>query len=73
MLQERSIGYGKSGYYIASSGLVAWDDIYDAYSLELKKRGVVDDEMVKDADDSTQEKMAEILDGISAKIQLGGL
>ncbi|OWY47487.1 NAD(P)-binding protein [Alternaria alternata] len=73
MLQERSIGYGKSGYYIASSGSIAWDDIYDAYSLELKRRGVVDDETVKDADDSTQEKMAEILDGIPAKIQLGGL
>jgi nucleoside-diphosphate-sugar epimerase len=73
MLQERSIGYGKSGYYIASSGSVAWDDIYNAYSIELKKRSVVDDEMVKDADDSTQEKMAEILDGIPAKIQLGGL
>jgi nucleoside-diphosphate-sugar epimerase len=73
MLQERSIGYGKSGYYIASSGSVAWDDIYDAYSLELKRQGVVDDETVKDADDSTQEKMAEILGGIPAKVQLGGL
>ncbi|CAN9095888.1 unnamed protein product [Alternaria alternata] len=73
MLQERSIGYGKSGYYIASPGSIAWDDIYDAYSLELKKQGVVDDETVKDADDSIQEKMAEILDGIPAKIQLGGL
>jgi hypothetical protein len=73
MLQKKSIGYGKSGYYIACAGSVAWDDIYDAYSLELKKRGVVDDETVKDADDMTREKMTEILDGIPAKVQLGGL
>jgi nucleoside-diphosphate-sugar epimerase len=71
MLEERAIGYGKSGYYVASSGQVAWDDIYDAYSLALKKQGVVDEETVKDADDEIQEKMTEVL-GIPARLQIGG-
>ncbi|KAF2640582.1 NAD(P)-binding protein [Massarina eburnea CBS 473.64] len=45
-LQDRDIGHGKQGYYLASSGSVAWADIYEAMGKTLKERGAVDVEGV---------------------------
>lgn len=59
MLEGRDIPHGKQGYYLASPGSVAWDDLYVAMAKALKKRGIVDDEDIAPADDETLKKMAE--------------
>ena len=48
-----------------------WDDIYNAFSRELKKADVVDDEVVRDATFEIEEKMDAAL-GQPAKLALGG-
>ena len=49
--------HGKNGYYLASSGSVAWDDLYAAMAKSLARRGVITDESVALADDEALEKM----------------
>ncbi|OIW28588.1 NAD(P)-binding protein [Coniochaeta ligniaria NRRL 30616] len=66
--------YGKSGYYLAASGSVAWDDIYSAMAEGLAKRKVVGDASVVRADAQALEKMGAAL-GVPAEIvavQIGG-
>ncbi|KAK7742428.1 hypothetical protein SLS62_010736 [Diatrype stigma] len=50
--------HGKNGFYLASSGSVAWDDLYAAIAKSLAQRGVVADDGVALADDEALEKMA---------------
>ncbi|KAJ1570137.1 hypothetical protein HK096_004510 [Nowakowskiella sp. JEL0078] len=50
---------GRNGYYLASSGLVGWNDIYAAIASALYKRGVIADSEVKPADAESLSKMAE--------------
>lgn len=52
-------GHGKDGYYLASSGRVAWIDIYTAIAKALASRQVVDSSEVKKADNKALAKMAE--------------
>lgn len=75
ILEGKNIGHGKDGYFLASPGSVAWDDIYAAMAEALKKRGVIDDEKVERADKQTLEKMGEGLEcpGDFVPMQLGGL
>jgi nucleoside-diphosphate-sugar epimerase len=75
MLEGRDIGHGKRGYYLASSGRVAWDDIYEAMAKALKARGVIDDENLKEADDEALEKMSEVLGWGKdfVRVHVGGL
>ncbi|KAM5517496.1 nad dependent epimerase dehydratase family protein [Fusarium oxysporum f. sp. phaseoli] len=54
-------GHGKLGYYLASSGSVPWNDIYNAFAKALAQRGVIDDATVQDADDEILQKMADAL------------
>ncbi|RYC79948.1 hypothetical protein BFJ63_vAg17168 [Fusarium oxysporum f. sp. narcissi] len=54
-------GHGKLGYYLASSGSVPWNDIYNAFGKALAQRGVIDDATVQDADDEILQKMADAL------------
>ncbi|KAJ5953134.1 hypothetical protein N7454_000030 [Penicillium verhagenii] len=61
MLLNKDMGYNKQGFYMASSGSVAWDDIYHAFAVALAKRGVVDDDRVKQADDIALVEMGEAL------------
>lgn len=75
MASGEQIGYNKQGYYLAASGLVAWDDIYAAMAKGLEKRGVIEDEKVLDADEAGLRLMAQ---GVgcpepTVPIQLGGL
>ena len=74
-LTGNDIGHGRKGYYLASPGSVAWDDLYVAMAQAMAKRGVVDDAEVKDADDEALQKMAEALDSPKEMVQvhLGGL
>lgn len=75
ILEGRDIGHGKNGYFLASSGSVAWEDIYAAMAKALKKRGAVDDESIGMADEKVMEKMGEGLEcpGPFVPMQLGGL
>ncbi|KAH7095522.1 hypothetical protein FB567DRAFT_31840 [Paraphoma chrysanthemicola] len=61
ILSGGELGYGKSGYYLASSGSVAWRDIYAAMAKALQKRGVVRSSEVRKADDSALKKLSETL------------
>ncbi|KAF1970115.1 NAD(P)-binding protein [Bimuria novae-zelandiae CBS 107.79] len=75
ILEERDIGHGKNGYFLASPGSVAWDDIYTAMAKALKKRGVIGDEEIQMADRDDLAKMGEGLDCPAdfVPLMLGGL
>ncbi|RDW61178.1 uncharacterized protein DSM5745_10676 [Aspergillus mulundensis] len=68
------IPHGRDGFYLASSGCVAWDDIYSAFAGVLYKRGVIDDAVVEMADGEALGRMGAGLDlrngGVA--VQLGG-
>ncbi|KAJ4172715.1 hypothetical protein NW754_002918 [Fusarium falciforme] len=74
ILENKDIGHGKKGYYLAASGSVAWDDIYSQFAKALAKRGLVDDETVRDADDEALDGMATALNCSRdfVAVQLGG-
>ncbi|KAL4930474.1 uncharacterized protein BDV17DRAFT_258730 [Aspergillus undulatus] len=74
ILQGISIGHGRNGFFLASSGSVAWDDIYAAFAKALAKRGVIADETVEMADEGALKRMEEGLDlrNGTVGIQLGG-
>ncbi|OJJ03402.1 hypothetical protein ASPVEDRAFT_890140 [Aspergillus versicolor CBS 583.65] len=61
ILEGKNPGYGKNGYYLASSGRVAWHDVYEAMAVALAKRSVINDATVVQADDAALEKMASAL------------
>ncbi|KAH8681749.1 hypothetical protein BX600DRAFT_447245 [Xylariales sp. PMI_506] len=53
--------YGRNGYYLASPGSVAWDDLYAATAEALTKRGVVENAEVYQADSQALEAMGAAL------------
>ncbi|KAH8880568.1 NAD(P)-binding protein [Thozetella sp. PMI_491] len=57
-LSGQEVGHGKNGYFLASSGSVAWDDLYAAMAVALKKRGAIEDETMKRASQEDLEKVA---------------
>jgi hypothetical protein len=67
-------GYGKDGYYLASSGSVAWRDIYAAMAKALAKRGVVSSSEVRKVNDAALEKIGEALGCPKefVSVQIGG-
>lgn len=75
ILEGRDIGSGERGYFLASPGSVAWEDIYGVMAKALEKRGVVDSEEVERADEGALEKMGEGLECPAGFVgmQLGGL
>ncbi|KAL4950599.1 hypothetical protein BDW69DRAFT_171801 [Aspergillus filifer] len=74
ILDGRDIGHGKNGFFLASPGSVAWDDIYGAFAKALTKRGVIDDATIETADETALKKMEQGLDLANGPvaIQLGG-
>lgn len=74
ILQGKDVGHGKEGFFLAASGSVAWDDIYQAFANALSKRGVIETDEVELADESGLEKMGRGLDlrNGTVAIQLGG-
>ncbi|OJJ77419.1 hypothetical protein ASPBRDRAFT_70828 [Aspergillus brasiliensis CBS 101740] len=74
MLLGEKIGSGKNGYYLASSGLLAWDQIYSAISAALARRNIVDSDAVQDAREGTLDQMGQALDvePSSVPVLLGG-
>lgn len=73
-MAEENVESGPNGYYLAASGSVAWDDIYDAFAVSLAKRGIIEDSLVTLADDAVLEKMAKGLGSPKefVPVQLGG-
>lgn len=61
---------GKQGFYLASSGSVAWRDLYKAMAGALKEHGVIKDADVRDADDGVRAEMAK---GMGCPPELVGL
>lgn len=70
----KEIGSGKNGYYLASPGSVAWNDLYSAMAQALAKRKVIQDATVKQATDEDLTKMASGLGCAKdfVLVQLGG-
>ncbi|PYH93097.1 hypothetical protein BO71DRAFT_450984 [Aspergillus ellipticus CBS 707.79] len=68
ILCGEDIGYGKNGFFLATSGSVHWNKIYGAMANSLAKRGLVDDETVRQATGTDQTKMAESLSVPSAAV-----
>ncbi|PVH77053.1 NAD(P)-binding protein [Cadophora sp. DSE1049] len=74
ILTGEKIGSGKIGYYLASPGSVAWDDLYAAMAQSLAKRNVIKSAAVEQATDAHLVKMGA---GIGCPrdivvVQLGG-
>ncbi|KAG8627727.1 hypothetical protein KVT40_003600 [Elsinoe batatas] len=61
ILEGRDIDSGKDGYYLASSGVVVWDDLYDAMAKALVTQGIVKDASVKLASEIERGQIAKAL------------
>ncbi|KAJ9262166.1 hypothetical protein DTO212C5_8058 [Paecilomyces variotii] len=61
ILLGKGFGHGKKSFFLATSGSMAWDDLYDVFARSLAKRNIVDDETVHDADEAVLEKMGQAL------------
>ncbi|KIW58473.1 hypothetical protein PV05_02985 [Exophiala xenobiotica] len=75
IFSDKSPGCGKNGYYLASPGSVAWEDLYAGIAKALAKRGVISDATVEPASDKAMSDMGEAL-GCPKELvplQLGGL
>lgn len=67
-------GHGRNGYFLASPGGVAWEDIYAAMAAALARRGIVADDSVMPASLQVLERIGEAL-GCPAEfvpVQIGG-
>ncbi|KAL7953521.1 hypothetical protein V8C34DRAFT_320980 [Trichoderma compactum] len=71
---NNNIGHGRQGYYLPSPGSVAWDDLYARMAIALAKKGIVEDERVKLADDAALETMSRGLNCPNpyVRVQLAG-
>ncbi|KAJ9399474.1 hypothetical protein DTO282F9_3586 [Paecilomyces variotii] len=61
ILLGKGFGHGKKSFFLATSGSMAWDDLYDVFARSLAKRNIVDDETVHDANEAVLEKMGQAL------------
>lgn len=61
ILSGEEVGHGKDGYFLASPGSVAWDDIYGAMAVALAKCNAVEDDSVVPASKQILEQMGEAL------------
>lgn len=74
ILSGANPSWGKAGYYLASSGSVAWNDIYAAIARALAEQKVVLSSEVKQADDAVLNDIAQALRCPKAlvPVQIGG-
>ncbi|KAI1804253.1 NAD(P)-binding protein [Daldinia bambusicola] len=74
ILADENPSHGRNGYYLAASGSVAWDDLYDSIAAALVKRGVIADGSVTLASEKNTEDMGTAI-GVPKEmvhLQLGG-
>lgn len=74
ILTNMNPGHGKSGFYLAASGKIAWHDIYVAIAEALARRGVISDERVDLMTDPALEKIAKAqnVSPSSVTVKIGG-
>jgi len=75
ILEGKNPGSGKHGYYLASPGSVAWNDLYIAMAAALKKRGRIADSTVLPADEaalSAASKALDVSSHASVEVAIGG-
>jgi hypothetical protein len=74
ILKNRDLPHGKKGYYLASSGSVAWDDLYQAMARRLFKKKVIETDQVIRAGETEIVQMAKGVGCPPAfvRLQLGG-
>ncbi|GFG05105.1 hypothetical protein IFM5058_02260 [Aspergillus udagawae] len=74
ILSADDIPHGRNGYYLPSSGGVAWKDIYASIAAALFKRGLLMDSAVHPADDDILATMAAALGSPKemVAVQVGG-
>ncbi|KKK20212.1 hypothetical protein ARAM_001734 [Aspergillus rambellii] len=74
ILSGSEIGWGKNGFFLAASGSIHWNDVYEAMATALAKRGVINSRRIAQADDEVLAKMGEALQVPPAIVQvhLGG-
>ncbi|KAL4803998.1 NAD(P)-binding protein [Aspergillus unguis] len=58
ILQNKNPGHGRNGFYLASSGKVAWHDIYAGIAKALARRGKIADERIEVMDDAALAQVA---------------
>ncbi|VUC29555.1 unnamed protein product [Clonostachys rosea] len=58
ILNEKNPDWGANGHYLAASGSVVWDDLYEKVAQALKRRGRIEDDSVVVADKTALEAMA---------------
>jgi hypothetical protein len=61
ILSGKQICHNRQGYYLASSGAVAWSDLYKQMAKALAKRGVVEDDTLHEAHAESLEQAAKAL------------
>ncbi|GKZ75223.1 hypothetical protein AnigIFM50267_003329 [Aspergillus niger] len=61
ILSSEDCDHGQEGFYLASSGRVAWKDVYASIGAALFKRGLIKDSAVHPADEKVLAVMAETL------------
>ncbi|KAM0715171.1 hypothetical protein Q7P37_009636 [Cladosporium fusiforme] len=61
ILAEENIGCNRDGYYLASSGSVAWADLYKAMAKAMAQHGAVDDDTLHEASEDSLEAAAKAL------------
>lgn len=64
-------GSGKNGYYLASAGSVAWDDLYAAMAKALFKRGIISTDEVMQADQKAVDIMAKGMGVDTSLVEMG--
>jgi nucleoside-diphosphate-sugar epimerase len=75
LLGGKDLGHGRDGYFLASPGAVAWDDLYTAMAAALARRNVIGDHAVVPANKSILGQIGEAL-GCAPEfvpVQMGGL
>ncbi|KAG8157859.1 hypothetical protein KVR01_012131 [Diaporthe batatas] len=75
ILDGKDPGHGKNGYFLASPGSVAWDDLYTAMAAALAKRNIIGDDSVVPANRSILEQMGAALESPPELVpmHIGGL
>ncbi|EAW20640.1 NAD-dependent epimerase/dehydratase family protein [Aspergillus fischeri NRRL 181] len=74
ILSREDIPHGRNGYYLPSSGRVAWKDVYASIATALFKRGLLEDSAVYSSDDDILGAMAAALESPKemVAVQIGG-
>lgn len=74
ILKGKNPNHSKNGFYLASSGKIAWHDIYAGIAKALAKRGQIADDRIELMNDAALKKIAKAqnVDPESVIVKIGG-